>query len=174
MPAPQTPRDRTGRHGLTVGEKPDPIGYAVAFLNKVAQTGALDRFGLRKPAERVVFEATRTGFRTLGAASRTFARAGRRRGAPTRVPSATAAGLFDLTPTEDEQMLVDVVSEFAAEVLRPSAGEADDTAAAPEAVLKAGVDIGLPDPRRSRGARRHLDGAVRDGRDPRGGGARAR
>ena len=144
MSAPQTPRGRTGRHGLTADEKPDPIGYAVALLNRVAQTRALDRFGLRKPTERVVFEATRTGFRTLGAASRTFARAGRNRGVPTRVPSAAASGLFDLTPTEDEQMLVDVVREFAAEVVRPNAAEADDTATAPEAVLKASLDIGLP------------------------------
>ncbi len=76
MPAPQTPRGRTGRHGLTSGEKQDPIGLAVAVLNRLAQTSALDRFGLRRPTERVVFEATRTGFRTLGAASRQFARAG--------------------------------------------------------------------------------------------------
>jgi alkylation response protein AidB-like acyl-CoA dehydrogenase len=149
MSHPQTPRDRTGRHGLTAGDKPDPIGYAVALLNKVAQTGALDRFGpfgwnLRKPTERVVFEATRTGFRTLGAAGRTFARVGGKRGAPTRVPPAAATGLFDLTPSEDEQMLVDVVTEYAAEVVRPSASEADGVAAAPEAVLKASVDIGLP------------------------------
>ena len=41
-------------------------------------------------------------------------------------------------------MLVDVVTEFAAEVLRPAAAEADDAAAAPEAVLKASLEIGLP------------------------------
>ena len=144
MPAPQTPRGRTGRHGLTSGEKQDPIGLAVAVLNRLAQTSALDRFGLRRPTERVVFEATRTGFRTLGAASRQFARAGTKRGTPTRVPAAGGAGLFDLTPTEDEQMLVDVVREYAAEVVRPAAAEADDLAAAPEAVLKASLDIGLP------------------------------
>jgi alkylation response protein AidB-like acyl-CoA dehydrogenase len=144
MSATPTPRDRTGRHGLTAGEKQDPIGFAVAVLNKLAQTSALDRLGLRKPTERVVFEATRTGFRTLGAASRQFARAGRRRGTPTRVPSAAARGVFDLTPTEDEQMLVDVVTELAAEVVRPAAAEADELARAPEAVLTAGLDIGLP------------------------------
>jgi alkylation response protein AidB-like acyl-CoA dehydrogenase len=144
MPATQTPRGRSGRHGLTVGDKPDPIGLAVAVLNRLARTGALDRFGLRKPTERVVFEATRTGFRTIGAVNRQFARAGRKRGTPTRVPAATGAGVFDLTPTEDEQMLVDVVTEYAAEVVRPAAAEADDSAAAPEAVLKASLAIGLP------------------------------
>jgi alkylation response protein AidB-like acyl-CoA dehydrogenase len=144
MPATQTPRGRSGRHGLTVADKPDPIGLAVAVLNRLARTGALDRFGLRKPTERVVFEATRTGFRTLGAVNRQFARAGRKRGAPARVPAAAGAGIFDLTPTEDEQMLVAVVKEYAAEVVRPAATEADAVAAAPEAVLKASLEIGLP------------------------------
>ncbi|MGZ4444908.1 MAG: acyl-CoA dehydrogenase family protein [Nocardioidaceae bacterium] len=132
------------KHGLRSTESRDPIGLAVAVLNKVAQIDALDRFGLRRPTERVVFEATRSGFRTLGAVSRQFARKGDRGAAGTRPPVAAGSGVFDLTPTEDEQMLVDVVSEYAAEVLRPSAAEADDAAAAPEAVLKASLEIGLP------------------------------
>jgi alkylation response protein AidB-like acyl-CoA dehydrogenase len=41
-------------------------------------------------------------------------------------------------------MLVDVVTELAAEVVRPAAAEADDLARAPETVLKAGLDVGLP------------------------------
>lgn len=134
---------RPSRHGLASREKADPIGYAVSLLNRLAQTSALDRFGLRRPTERVVFEATRTGFRTVGAVNRQFARAGKKK-AGTRVPSAAGTGKFDLTPTEDEQMLVDVVTEFATEVVRPAAAEADDATAAPEAVLKAGLEIGLP------------------------------
>ncbi|MGA9746381.1 MAG: acyl-CoA dehydrogenase family protein, partial [Nocardioides sp.] len=109
-----------------------------------AQTGALDRLGLRKPAERVVFEATRSGFRTAGALSRQFTRAGKRRGQPTRVPTAPGAGRFDLTPTDDEQLLVEVVRELAAEVFRPAAAEADTATAAPDKVLAAGRDVGLP------------------------------
>jgi alkylation response protein AidB-like acyl-CoA dehydrogenase len=131
------------RHGLASREKADPIGYAVSLLNRLAQTSALDRFGLRKPTERVVFEATRTGFRTVGAVNRQFARAGKKKGGA-RVPAAASTGKFDLTPTEDEQMLVDVVTEFAAEVVRPAAAEANDATAAPEAVLKASLEIGLP------------------------------
>jgi alkylation response protein AidB-like acyl-CoA dehydrogenase len=134
---------RPSRHGLASREKADPIGYAVSLLNRLAQTSALDRLGLRKPAERVVFEATRTGFRTVGAVNRQFARAGKRK-AGARVPSASSSGKFDLTPTEDEQMLVDVVTELATEVVRPAAAEADAATAAPEAVLKAGQEVGLP------------------------------
>src|SRR3954447_11801198 len=133
MSATQTPRGRSGRDRLPPRDQPDPPGLAAAVLNRLARTGALDRFGLRKPTERVVFEATRTGFRTLGAVNRQFARAGRKRGTPSRVPAATGVGVFDLTPTEDEQMLVDVVREYAAEIVRPAATEADAVAAAPEA-----------------------------------------
>ncbi|HSE69178.1 MAG TPA: acyl-CoA dehydrogenase family protein [Nocardioidaceae bacterium] len=135
---------RTSRHGVAPTQRKDPIGFAVAALNRLAQTTALDRLGLRKPAERAVFEATRTGFRTVGTVNRAFTRAGRRGGTPARVPSATPSGVFDLTPTEDEQMLVDVVAELADERLRPAAASADDACAAPEEVLRASLEIGLP------------------------------
>jgi alkylation response protein AidB-like acyl-CoA dehydrogenase len=132
------------RHGVTSGDNRDPIGYAVAFLNRLASTAALDRFGLRRPTERVVFEATRTGFRTAGNLNRAFSRTAKRGGGPSRVPSASGSGVFDLTPTEDEQMLVDVVSEFADEVLRPAAADANESCAAPEQLLRASGEIGLP------------------------------
>jgi alkylation response protein AidB-like acyl-CoA dehydrogenase len=137
------PRGRSS-DGLTARDSRDPIGFAVAVLNKVAQAGALDRFGLRKPTERVVFEATRSGFRTLGAVNRQFARSGRRSRSGTRLPAASAKGVFDLTPTEDEQMLVDVVAGFADEVVRPAAAEANDAAVPSEVVLKSSLEIGLP------------------------------
>ena len=126
-------------------ETRDPIGYLVAGLNRLAQSDLVDKARLRKPAERAVFTVTRDGFKVLTAASRTFARAGRPGTPGTRpTPASTPRGVFDLTPTEDEQMLVDVVTEYADEVLRPAATEADQTCEAPEAVLKASLDIGLP------------------------------
>ncbi|WP_110183387.1 acyl-CoA dehydrogenase family protein [Nocardioides solisilvae] len=132
-----------GRNGVASGETRAPLGYAVAALSRLAQSDLLDRVGLRRTAEQAVYTATRSGFRTAAAAGRTFARKGRRE-TGVRVPSATATGRFDLTPTEDEQMLVDVVSEYAAEVVRPAAGEADDACAAPEEVLRASLEIGVP------------------------------
>lgn len=133
-----------GKHGLSSKETRDPIGYAVAALNRLAQSDVLDRLGLRKQAEQVVFTTTRTGFKTVASASRTFARSGRSGAAGVRPSDAPRTGVFDLTPTEDEQMLVDVVTELATEVVRPAAAEADESCAAPEAVLKAGQEIGLP------------------------------
>jgi alkylation response protein AidB-like acyl-CoA dehydrogenase len=133
-----------GKHGIASTETRDPIGYAVAALSRLAQSDVLDRLGLRKQTENAVYTATRGGFRTITAAGRTFAKAGTK-GSPGTRPTATAApGVFDLTPSEDEQLLVDVVTELAAEVLRPAAAEADETCVAPEIVLKAGLEVGLP------------------------------
>ena len=135
---------RGGRHGVSAAEVRDPIGFAVAALTRVAQSDLLERMGLRKTAEQAVFTVTRHGFRTVTTASRTFARAGRRGKPGVRVPAAARRGVFDLTPTDDEQMLVDVVTEFAAEVVRPAAAEANETCAAPDALLEASLEIGLP------------------------------
>ncbi|KAA1429310.1 acyl-CoA dehydrogenase family protein [Nocardioides antri] len=133
-----------GKHGVPNTESRDPIGFLVAGLNRLAQSDLIDKMGLRKQTEQVVFNVTRTGFKTITNASRTFARSGKK-GAPGTRPAATAGtGPFDLTPTEDEQMLVDVVSEFAEEVVRPAALEADTKCAAPDELLKASLEIGLP------------------------------
>jgi alkylation response protein AidB-like acyl-CoA dehydrogenase len=135
------------RHGLATNERRDPIGVLVAGLNRLARSDVLDRTGLRKPAERVVRQVTRHGFGTMVAASRA-SRSFQRRGSSgtpgVRAASTSGSGTFDLTPTEDEQLLLDVARAYAAEVLRPAAAEADDAAAAPEAVLKASLEIGLP------------------------------
>lgn len=132
-----------GKHGLSENEKRDPIGLAVAALNRFAQSDLIDRLGLRRTSEQTVYRVTSAGFKTAGAASRAFARAGKAK-AGARVPNAQPTGLFDLTPTEDEQMLVDVVREFAEEVVRPAAAEANEACAAPDELLKASLEIGLP------------------------------
>ena len=120
------------------------IGVLVAGLNKLAQSDVLDRFGLRKQAETTVFTVTRGGFKAATNAGRTFARRGKRGAGGTHAVATRPRGVFDLTPTEDEQMLVDVVTEFATEVVRPAAADADTACAAPDELLKASLEIGLP------------------------------
>ncbi len=133
-----------GKHGVASTETRDPIGYLVAGLSRLAQTDLLDRLGLRRQAEQAVFTVTRSGFSTATRAGRTFSRAGSRGKDGVRPPAAKAGGQFDLTPTEDEQLLVDVVTEFATEVVRPAAAAADADCAAPQELLEASLEIGLP------------------------------
>jgi alkylation response protein AidB-like acyl-CoA dehydrogenase len=136
QPSTRTPADRG-----VVTYRRDIMGNALAVLNRIAGSDVIDRLGIRRPAERVVFEATRTGFRTLGAVNRRFTRATTSAG-PARL-AARRSDLFDLTPDEDQRMIVDVVTDFAAEVLRPAAAEADDTCRTPHEVLAQSAELGL-------------------------------
>ncbi|MGI8522966.1 MAG: acyl-CoA dehydrogenase family protein [Nocardioides sp.] len=133
-----------GRFGVSSSETRDPIGFAVAAMNRLAHSDLIDRLGLRKQTEQAVFTITRGGFRTATVAGRAFARAGNRGRAGVRAPAARAYGVFDLTPTDDEQLLVDLVGEFAAEVVRPAAAAADTACAAPGHLLTSSLAIGLP------------------------------
>ncbi len=121
----------------------DALGLGMAALNRLAGLKVIDRLGLRKPTERAVFQATKTGFRTLGAASRAFT-AAQRRARPARLPATGPdTGLFDLTPTDDQRLMQQIAGEFAAEQLRPLAAEADAQCQAPVALLKKSAELGL-------------------------------
>src|ERR1700760_2189612 len=133
-----------GKNGIASTESRDPIGYLVAGLAKLAQTDLLDRLGLRRQTEQAVFTVTRGGFSTITKASRAFQKAGNRQKKGLRPAATASSGVFDLTPTEDEQLLVDVVTEFASEVVRPAATDADEACAAPTELLEASLEIGLP------------------------------
>ncbi len=61
---------------------------------------------------------------------------------PSPAPS-DGAGLFDLTPTEDQQQLVDVVTELARDLVRPAASGADDACAPPPELTAAFGALGL-------------------------------
>ena len=126
-----------------VRRKPrDAMGFGLAILHHIAKLPMLDRLGLRKPAERVIFEATKTGFRVAGAASRQF-KAASKLTKPERLPKAAGSDLFDLTPTDEQQMVIEVVREFATEQLRPAAPEADKAAKAPVEVFEKLSELGL-------------------------------
>ncbi len=120
----------------------DAMGIALAVLNRIAGTRIVQRFGLNKPLERGVYQATRTGFRTLGAATRSF-QAAQRLGRPARLEPAPERGLFDLTPDDEQQMIRDTVAEFAEEQLRPAAAEADASCTPPESLLATAAELGV-------------------------------
>ncbi len=56
---------------------------------------------------------------------------------------AVAQHLFDLTPTEEQQMTRDVMRRFAADEIAPAARDADEAAALPEGFLQKTFDLGL-------------------------------
>lgn len=118
------------------------MGLGLRALGRIAGSDVVDRLGVRKPAERILYRATRDGFRAVGAASRTFTAVnGRRR--PARLKTTEDRGLFDLTPTEEQQMLQESFRAFGAEQLRPAALRADTDASTPEEILRDAGELGL-------------------------------
>jgi alkylation response protein AidB-like acyl-CoA dehydrogenase len=118
------------------------MGVGLRALRGLAGLDVVDRLGLRGPAERIVYRAAKNGFRTAGAAGRTFS-AATRRAKPARLKPTSSSGLFDLTPTDEQQMLRETFRDFARERLRPAAQAADAACAAPAELLDQAGELGL-------------------------------
>jgi alkylation response protein AidB-like acyl-CoA dehydrogenase len=111
-------------------------------LNRLASSSVVDRLGLREPAEWFLHGAAKTTMRTAANAGRTF-KATQKLTDPARQPRAAGSSLFDLTPTDEQQMLRDSVRSFALERVRRTAEQADATAAAPLELLSQANELGL-------------------------------
>ncbi|MEV6640277.1 acyl-CoA dehydrogenase family protein [Amycolatopsis sp. NPDC051371] len=118
------------------------MGWGLSALTRLAGSKVVDRAGLRKPIEGLVTAGTRTGFRAAGAATRSF-KSVQKLGKPARLAPSADTGLFDLTPSEDQQLIVETVTEFAAEQLRPAAADADAKLEAPEGLLTRAAELGI-------------------------------
>ena len=114
-------------------------------LRLIAKAGGLP--GLKDPAvrakvERYLYKGAVTGFKAQTAAGRAFQKTTGSRG-PARAATTTPRQQFDLTPTEDQQMIQGVARKLADEVIRPAGAKADAERAVPDEVLSAAAEMGL-------------------------------
>lgn len=84
----------------------------------------------------------KTVFSVAGATGREFKRVQTLGKAPTRL-KASGKDYFDLTPDDDQQMIVETVQEFAAEILRPAAHDADEAADYPHELIGKAAELGI-------------------------------
>ncbi|ELB87757.1 acyl-CoA dehydrogenase family protein [Rhodococcus opacus] len=145
--APNDSAKRKPRDTSAVGLNPvkrDAMGAAMRVLTKITGSDLAEKYNLRQTIDRVTYEGTKTGFKTLGAATRGFQKVSGG-GAPKRLPDnpTAKAGYFDLTPSDEQQMIVETVREFAAEILRPAGHDADAAAAAPADLVKRAAELGI-------------------------------
>ncbi|MEP1213796.1 MAG: acyl-CoA dehydrogenase family protein [Marinobacter sp.] len=121
----------------------DPMGFALSMMNRLAANPLLDRFGLRAPLEKTAYHGTRSGFRALSVAGREFRRM--TSWLPTnRLPGRDPAELFDLSLTDAQRMITDLLGRFAREELRTAAATADETGKIPDDIATAATELGLP------------------------------
>ncbi|MGC4960433.1 acyl-CoA dehydrogenase family protein [Gordonia sp. DT101] len=140
------PRHTEPRDTSAVGKNPHPrsfIGTAMRVLTTVTGSEFAEKYKIREPINRIAFQGTKTGFQTLGAANRAFKAAqGGGSGQAKRLTTAPK-DYFNLNPDDEQQMIADTVKEFAVEILRPAAYDADNAAAAPEEILKRSAELGI-------------------------------
>src|SRR3546814_4906882 len=111
------------------------MGLGLRAINRVAGSPLLDRLHLRKPAEQALYHGARIGFRSGAAAARAF-KATQKLTQAARPARVDGGGLFDLTPSDEQQMLQEAARRFAADELRPAPAAADAACAAQANLLQ--------------------------------------
>ena len=122
--------------------KRGPLDVGMGLLTPLLGSPFLDRHGLRDPLNKVLKFGVQKGFAAAGATTRQFKKVQGLGKAPTRLEP-NRADYFDLTPDDDQRMIVETVTEFAAEILRPAAREADDAAAYPPELITKAAELGV-------------------------------
>ncbi|WP_156689002.1 acyl-CoA dehydrogenase family protein [Mycobacterium sp. Marseille-P9652] len=118
------------------------VDIAIALLTPLVGQEFLDKYHLRDPLNRGLRYGTKTVFSTAAATSRQFKRVQSLRGGPTRLKS-SGRDYFDLTPDDDQKMIVETVDEFAEEILRPAAAGADEAASYPRDLIAKAAELGI-------------------------------
>ncbi|HEX6592254.1 MAG TPA: acyl-CoA dehydrogenase family protein [Moraxellaceae bacterium] len=118
-------------------------GLGLNMLNRFAQSDWPDRLGVRKSFEKLLYTGSRTGFQLVGTLARGFGKkGGSKLDSKQRLPAA-AKGLFDLSLTDEQQMMRDTLQRFAKDVLRPAAHGADHDAVFPADIRAQALELGL-------------------------------
>jgi len=121
----------------------DPMDMALTLINRFAGSEWADRLGLRKPAESLLYHSTRTGFQAIRVATRQF-RAITELANPLRMERPPhEADRFDLTLSDEQQMIRETMQRFAEDVMKPLAREADREAGPPEEFLNQAQELGI-------------------------------
>jgi alkylation response protein AidB-like acyl-CoA dehydrogenase len=121
----------------------DPIGQALSALNKLAGNELLHKYGLYQPTQKIAYRATKEGFRAAVAIGRQWKEV-QKLLKPERLPAAQRKhDLFDLSISEDQQMVRDMAQRFAREVMRDIAAKSNDAAKAPDDFTAQFAELGL-------------------------------
>ncbi|MCV7030852.1 acyl-CoA dehydrogenase family protein [Mycobacterium sherrisii] len=147
LSGPNTSRARGKRRGrkTAVGMQPHKrtgIDIALALLTPFVGQEFLDRYHLRDPLNDGLRYGTKTLFSSAGAASRQFKKVKSIRSGPTRLKS-SGKDYYDLRPDDEQKMIVDTLEEFAEQVLRPAAPEADEAASYPGDLIAKAAELGI-------------------------------
>ncbi|WP_110975506.1 acyl-CoA dehydrogenase family protein [Acinetobacter sp. WCHAc060042] len=115
-------------------------GFGLSLIIKMASSDVLDQLKLRKFVEKSLYQGSKASFKTLSKTQKAFK-------ANTDLHKQRLnnqeKSLFDLNYSEDQQMTIDTMSQFAADVLYPLAASADQNETFPTELWQYIEDLGL-------------------------------
>ena len=138
---PSKQRGRESAVGLQK-HKRSAIDIGMALLTPIMGQEFLDKYNLRDPLNRGIKYGVKHGFSAAGASTRQFKRI-QGLGKPATRLKPSGADYFDLTPDDDQKMIVETVNEFAEEILRPAAHDADHAATYPPDLIAKAAELGI-------------------------------
>jgi alkylation response protein AidB-like acyl-CoA dehydrogenase len=147
LPSSKPARSRSKRRDRKTGVGMQPhkrtgIDVTLALLTPIVGQTFLDKYHLRDPLNRSLRYGAKKMFSTTGATTRQFKKVQNLRSGPTRLKS-SGKDFYDLTPDDEQKMIIATLDEFAAEVLRPAAHDADEAAAYPPDLIAKAAELGI-------------------------------
>ena len=127
------------------GDRGQRIG--LRLITKVGSLPVLGNPDVRRTVETLLYRGSKSAYGAIeameAASRRPFpSRAGR--GDPARTAASRPLREFDLTPSEDQELIRSAAARLADDVIRPAAARADAERSVPEAVRRAAAELGLP------------------------------
>jgi alkylation response protein AidB-like acyl-CoA dehydrogenase len=125
------------QHRLVDNEKiiNEVMGGGLRVLNRIADSPLVERLGLEERAQQLVYEGAKRAAEAAAKAARRLAP----RGSGDRPRRSLK---FDLSLTEEQQLMRDTLRRFADDAMQPAAREADDRSAPPSDFLETFSDLG--------------------------------
>jgi len=111
------------------------MGGGLRVLNRIAESPLVERLGFEERALKLVYEGAKRAAETAAKAAKRLApeRSGHRPGSSLK---------FDLSLSEEQQLMRDTLRRFADEVMQPAARGADERSAPPDDFLEAFHELG--------------------------------
>ena len=135
----------TSSHESAVGlqrHKRSATDIGLALITPIVGQEFLDRHHLRDPLNQGLRYGVKTVFSAAGASTRQFKRIQGLGKTPSRLKP-SGSDYFDLTPDDDQKMIIETVREFAEEILRPAAQDADAAAGYPGDLIAKAAELGI-------------------------------
>jgi alkylation response protein AidB-like acyl-CoA dehydrogenase len=117
----------------------DLQGLGLGLASRFVANPLVQKYGLAKPAEKIAYLSTKKGFQLV---QKALAKKQQKKLLDTKALPAPAA-LFDLSLTEEQQMIRDSIKSYAEDNIRPTALSADEAAKLPDTLLSDAQELGL-------------------------------